>query len=174
MPHHLRKAAGEQALRRCQVPWTALQPAMYVQTVSTALAARAEEGVVPVPWSLDAPFTPVHLGDVAEVAAKVLTEPGHSHATYELAGPQVLSTREMIADLAQTTGRDLQARYTSPTDVKVPKTSAAAGFAAMFAEYDAHGFVGNANVLRWLLGREPLSFADACASDLTHEPSWRN
>jgi NAD(P)H dehydrogenase (quinone) len=168
MPHHLRKAAGEQALQRCQVPWTVLQPAMYAQTVSTILAGNAEEGFVPVPWNLDAPFTPVHLGDVAEAAATVLTEPGHSHATYELAGPQVLSTRDMIADLAQITGRELHPRHTLPADVKLPTPGAAAGLAAMCAEYDAHGFVGNANVLCWLLGREPLSFADACAADLAH------
>jgi hypothetical protein len=54
----------------------------------------------------------------------------------------------MIADLAQTTGRDLQAHFAPPTDVKLPETSAAAGLTAMFADYDAHGFVGNANVLR--------------------------
>jgi hypothetical protein len=31
---------------------------------------------------------------------------------------------------------------------------------AMLDHYDAHGFVGNANILRMLLGREPLPFVD--------------
>ncbi len=30
----------------------------------------------------------------------------------------------------------------------------------MFRYYDAHGLTGNPNVLRWLLGRPPGSFAD--------------
>ena len=29
----------------------------------------------------------------------------------------------------------------------------------MFQYYEAHGFTGNPNVLRWLLGRAPTSFA---------------
>jgi len=166
MPHHLRKEAGERALRECQVPWTVLQPAMYAQTVSAALAGNATEGAVPVPWNLEMPFTPVHLGDVAEAAARVLTEPGHAYATYELAGPQVLSTRDMIADLAHATGRQLHPRQARVTDFSLPGPGATEGFAAMCAEYDTHGLVGNANVLRWLLEREPLSFAAACAADL--------
>jgi hypothetical protein len=28
------------------------------------------------------------------------------------------------------------------------------------AHYDAHGLIGNPNVLRWMLGREPTRFAD--------------
>ena len=166
MPHHLRKEAGEQVLRQCQVPWTILQPAMYAQTVGAVLASNAIDGVVPIPWNLEVPFTPVHLGDVAEAAARVLTEPGHAYATYELAGPQVLSSRDMIADLADATGRELQPRQVDVTGLVLPGPGATEGFAAMCAEYNTHGLVGNANVLRWLLEREPLSFAAACAADL--------
>ena len=166
MPHHLRKEAGEQVLRQCQVPWTILQPAMYAQTVGAVLAGNATDGVVPIPWNLEMPFTPVHLGDVAEAAARVLTEPGHAYATYELAGPQVLSSRDMIADLADATGRELQPRQVDVTGLVLPGPGATEGFAAMCAEYNTHGLVGNANVLRWLLEREPLSFAAACAADL--------
>jgi hypothetical protein len=30
----------------------------------------------------------------------------------------------------------------------------------MNRHYDAHGLHGNGNILRWLLGREPISFED--------------
>ena len=36
----------------------------------------------------------------------------------------------------------------------------------MNAHYDAHGLVGNPNVLRWLLGREPNRFAEFVRREL--------
>ena len=36
----------------------------------------------------------------------------------------------------------------------------------MNAHYDAHGLVGNPNVLRWLLGREPTRFAEFVRREL--------
>jgi hypothetical protein len=37
----------------------------------------------------------------------------------------------------------------------------------MLDYYDAHGLVGNSNVLRMLLRREPMPFADVMKRDLT-------
>jgi NAD(P)H dehydrogenase (quinone) len=54
-------------------------------------------GTVILPFSLDTPFTPVALADVAEATAIVLTDDGHDLATYELGGPEVLSGRQMLA-----------------------------------------------------------------------------
>jgi hypothetical protein len=36
----------------------------------------------------------------------------------------------------------------------------------MNTHYDAHGLVGNPNVLRWLLGREPTRFAEFVRREL--------
>jgi hypothetical protein len=36
----------------------------------------------------------------------------------------------------------------------------------MNAHYDAHGLIGNPNVLRWILGREPTRFADFVKREL--------
>jgi hypothetical protein len=36
----------------------------------------------------------------------------------------------------------------------------------MNAHYDAHGLVGNPNVLRWILGREPARFVDYVVREL--------
>lgn len=175
MHHHVRKANSEDAVRRTASAWTILQPAMYVQTVTEALLRNeTPDGVVPVPWSVDSRFTPVHLGDVAEVAATVLTEPGHEFASYELAGPRAMSTAEMVQTCGAVAGRALHAR---PVDIAAvlpyPAGSAEADtLIAMCREYDQFGLLGNGRVLGMLLGRPATSFEEACRQDLAdREPA---
>ncbi|WP_026204543.1 SDR family oxidoreductase [Actinomycetospora chiangmaiensis] len=165
LPHHIRKAAGEDAVRRCGVAWTILQPAVYAQTVSHAIVGPDDE--VGVPWNPEAPMAAVHLGDVAEVAATVLTDDGHDAATYELAGPECLGLSTMIAIVAQVTGRTLRTRELGPGGWALFEQGSpeADAVAAMCAEYDAYGLPGNANVLSWLLGRPATSFAEAVRAD---------
>jgi hypothetical protein len=67
---------------------------------------------------------------VAHVVGDVAANPDrHVYATYELAGPERLSSTEWPNDLA------------------------------MFATYDRAGYPASANVLRLLLGREPTPLA---------------
>ncbi len=167
MPHHMRKAAAEDAVRRAGVPWTILQPAMYVQTVVGMLRPGAEE--IPLVWSASAPMTPVHLGDIAEVAATVLIQDGHAAASYELAGPETLGLGEMIAQAGAVTGRELRTFPVDPAQIApriADNPQHAAELTAMFTEYGNNGLVGNSRVLAWLLGREPTRFADAVRADL--------
>lgn len=168
MAHHLRKADGEDALRRTDCRWTVLQPAMYVQTVTDLLLAHARDGVVPVPWNPASRLSAVHLGDVAEAAAVVLTQPGHDYASYELAGPAALSVTEMVAAAAVASGRELRVQQVPVGAVLSypPGSPQTETLDAMCREYDSHGLLGNPRVLAMLLGREPTSFTDAYAQDL--------
>ena len=62
----------------------------------------------------------------------------------------------------------------SQKETRLEQSKAAAGLAAkrieamctMNRHYDAHGLTGNANVLRWLLGREPTDFRTFVERDL--------
>jgi hypothetical protein len=69
---------------------------MYASTILLYWERSPAETVV-VPYSLDTPFTPIALDDVAEATAAVLSEDGHEFATYELGGPEVLTGRQMLA-----------------------------------------------------------------------------
>lgn len=153
MPHHLRKARNEELLRQSNLEWTILQPASYVQNVLPYLDSIRHSGVWRLPYRSDAAFTPVDLADVAEAATRVLTRSGYGHASYELCGPEVLDSAAMAERLCSV----LQMRIELQ---RVPGTGPA-DLVAMFDHYDRHGLVGNATVLRWLLGREPTPFAAA-------------
>ncbi len=108
----------------------------------------------------------VHLADVAQLAARVLTEPGHAGATYELVGTDPLAQTEVAAQLAAALGYQVRAEEISLE--KWREQSEADGMASytidslmrMFRYYADFGFAGNPRVLTWLLGREPRTLAD--------------
>ena len=93
-----------------------------------------------------------------------MTTPGHEAATYQLAGPHALSQEDMVAILTRILGRPIRAAARPFEEVR--RDAEAAGLPAeriatmgmMSAHYDAHGLVGNPNVLRWILGREPTTY----------------
>lgn len=163
MPHHLRKAHAEHLLRTSGLAWTILQPAAYFQN----LLGPVLDGHLTVPYSLDRTFTNVDLRDVAEASATVLLDPDHVHATYELAGPEELNAHTMAAQAGEVLGFPVIATRTAAAITD--DLAATSELLAMFAYYDAHGFVGSAHVLAMLLGRRPTSWQQYLAATATPE-----
>jgi uncharacterized protein YbjT (DUF2867 family) len=126
--------------------------------------AIVASGVHEMPFGVDARFSLIDLADIAEAAQIVLTSPGHDFATYELAGPEALSQTDCAVIISALIGRPVQAKA-KPLD-QFRTEALAAGMpgarvetmCVMNRHYDAHGLVGNPNVLRWLLQREPTNF----------------
>ena len=163
MPHHLDKAKIEATLHESVRDWTVLQPASYMENAFAVADSVVARGEWPVPYSPVAAFTPVALSDVAEAAARVLTEDGHSNATYELAGPQVLTTEQMAATWGAALGREVRCvpgRLGWEEQAVGLPAEAGRRLRAMFNFYDKYGFCGGSEVLRHLLGREPVTWAD--------------
>jgi uncharacterized protein YbjT (DUF2867 family) len=156
MPHHRRKAEVELALRESPLAWTILQPAIYAQTALQFLDLAG--GQLNAPFDPRQPFSPVDLEDLAEAAVRVLLEDGHAFATYELAGPDRIGLAGMGSTISGVLGRSISIQRVAP-DVQPDMR-------AMLDHYDAHGLVGNPNVLRMLLGREPASFAEVMRREL--------
>jgi uncharacterized protein YbjT (DUF2867 family) len=174
MPHHLRKARAEEVVRAGRVPWTVLRPAAYHQNLLPA----ALEGELAVPYSVDAPFSNVDLGDVARVAATVLSGSGHVGEVYDLAGPQVLTVREMAEQAAEVLGRRVTAVETDRRaweegpGAALPE-GARSDLLAMFESYDRHGLVGR-SAWRWArLDHLPTTWAEAVASARSSAPTPR-
>jgi uncharacterized protein YbjT (DUF2867 family) len=162
MPHHLRKGQAEAVVRASGVPWTVLRPAAYHQNLLPA----ALSGTISVPYSLDTPFTNVDLADVAQVAATVLAEAGHEGQTYDLAGPEALSVRQMAARAGEVLDRPVaavetdRAAWESGPGAALPDT-ARNDLLAMFEAYDREGLAGSSAWLWALLGRLPTTWAQA-------------
>lgn len=103
---------------------------------------------------------------MAEVAARVLTEPGHHAATYELVGTPGLAQIEVAAILSQVLGQPIQVQELSLAAWEAQARAAGlSGYALetllrMFRYYAAYGLVGNPIVLTHLLERAPTSLTD--------------
>jgi len=172
VPHHDRKLQAERALVDSGLNYTILQPGRYMQHLAVIWKAVLAIGVHSMPFSTAARFSLADLSDLAEAAARIMTEPGHEAATYQLAGPDALSQDDCAGILTKVLGRPIRAVAKSLEDFR--RDAAAAGMPAerievmskMNAHYDAHGLVGNSNVLRWILAREPTRFAEFVVREL--------
>ena len=165
MPHHWQKLRVEETLFESGLAFTILQPAAYMQNVLAYWTPLVERGVYPVPYAAETRLGMVDLNDVADVAARVLTEPGHTGATYELSGPDILTQHKTAAILAQHLERAIRVEVIPLATWKVQAHEAGLSdyavetLAKMFQYYERNGFWGNPNVLEWLLGRPPTTFA---------------
>jgi uncharacterized protein YbjT (DUF2867 family) len=161
MNHHWQKLRVEEMIFESGLPFTILQPAPYMQNWSAGWGSIVEEGILRVPYSVEARFSFVDLEDVAEAARVVLTETNHRNAVYELAGITPLSHIEVAEILSRVLGREVRAEREEIGDWGL-RTSGLSEHAlksliAMFGYYDRWGLVGNPNVLTWLLRREPTT-----------------
>ena len=175
VPHHRRKLEAEHALLNSSLAYTILQPCRYMQHLNTIWPQVRDHAVHSMPFDSKARFSLVDLHDLAEASAKVMVEPGHDYATYQLAGPQRLSMEDCAAILTDMLGRDVKAIARSDDEFRSAALAAGMprarieGMSVMNAHYTTHGLSGNPNVLRWLLGREPTHFADFVQRELMGE-----
>ena len=162
--HHRLKLDAEEALIESGLPYTIVQPMRYMQHLALIWNKVLETGIHAMPFNIDVKFNVADLRDLAEATAIAATNPGHLYATYELAGPEALSQREMAAVISRVLGKEIRAEALSLKQVE--KNARAAGASddrvtqmlTMNKHYDQFGFRGNPNVLRWVLDREPNTF----------------
>jgi len=169
MPHHWRKLRVEEALIQSGLAFSILQPANYMQNILAYWKSIETEGLIRLPYSVEALSSPVDLLDVAEVATKILSSEAHIGASYDLAGPQKLSFAQMAAQIGSHLAKDVQAKEIALQDWQ--SSVRAEGLdeerlqtlSQMFSYYEDHHFAGNPQALTQLLGRQPSTFADFLA-----------
>jgi uncharacterized protein YbjT (DUF2867 family) len=111
----------------------------------------------------------IDIGDLAEIAALVLTNPGREGKIYPLAGPEALTMTEVAERLSAATGKTIKYINVPPEDVR--KAQLAAGvppyIADALAELFAERRMGKESqvwpIAQTLLGRRPTSFAEFAA-----------
>lgn len=165
MPHHWAKMQAEDLLFAEGFELTVLQPTAYMQNILGAWRGIIADGAYRMPYPAETRLSLVDLDDVAEIAAMVLTKPGHAGATYELVGTDPLSQTEVAVALSAALKRNVRAEAESIEAWEARAREGGMGeheratLAAMFRYYAAHGLIGNPNVLQWLLDRAPNNLA---------------
>ena len=160
MPHHWAKMRVEELILQAGLPFTILQPAAYMENL-LPYWKDIVSGRLSLPYRPETRLGMVDLEDVAEVAAKVILEPQHAGAIYELCGPGNYSQTELAYELGQALGIEIQVDSVSTDAWKANAKKNGLGeyeinaLVLMFDYYNKYGFWGNSNVLEWLLGRKP-------------------
>jgi uncharacterized protein YbjT (DUF2867 family) len=158
----------EEHLLSSGLEFTILQPANYMLPLK--LRPVFARGVFELSWSLERRQSLVDLGDVTDVAAMALTDgERHAGATYELAAPGRYTAHELGDIISRVLGRPIAVReidadsylkaWVGDTDPR-QVTHQVRVLRAITARYSSHDFVGNPNVLSWLLGRPPTTFEE--------------
>jgi NAD(P)H dehydrogenase (quinone) len=165
MPHHWEKMRVEEMLFGTGLDVTILQPTAYMQNLLAGWRSIVDEGILRAPYPVSTRISLVDLGDVAEAAALVLTQPGHIGATYELVGSPPLTQTEVAETLGRALGRPVRAEEQSLAAWEAQAHAAGMGdyqretLVKMFRWYARSGLGGNSNTLTWLLGRAPTTLA---------------
>ncbi len=164
MPHHWYKMRVEELLFESGLNFTILQPVAYMQNILGGWQSIVAQGLYRVPYPVNTRLAMVNLDDVAEVAAMTLTGPSHTGAVYELVGPDNLSQTEVAQILSDSLNRPVEAQQIPLDEWRAGAKSAGLGryqldtLSKMFQYYEEYQFLGNANVLSWLLNRPPTDF----------------
>lgn len=160
---HFEKCRVQIALLESGLPYTLLQATNYMQNLRWVWPQVLRTGEFPMPYSAEQPVTWVDLEDLAEATARVVAEPGHACATYELVGTAPLPRTELAAILSRVLGRPVRAVRLDPDGAFerlarfTPEEQARVR--TMYRHYDRCGFrAGHPRMLGLLLGREPTSY----------------
>jgi uncharacterized protein YbjT (DUF2867 family) len=151
---------SERRLRESGLSWTMLRPGFFSSNFLFLL--NREEGAVFLPAGAGKE-APIHPRDIAAVAVKALTTPGHEGKIYDLTGPELLSYAEMTEKMSTVTGRRI--RYVDVTEEEARAGLLAAGFPPILVDGILGHYAGVkagrislASGVRDALGREALTF----------------
>ena len=112
----------------------------------------------------NAKIASIDVGDIAEVAAAVLTGSGHEGKIYPLTGPEALTMAEVAEKLSTVTGKTIRYVNVAPEDAKRAQLGAgmppymADALAELFAERRKGKEAQISPVVQMILGRRPISF----------------
>jgi uncharacterized protein YbjT (DUF2867 family) len=107
--------AMDAALKNSGMAWTILLPGPFMQNFAEGSAPRPDGALYAPVGNAKAAF--IDTRDIAEVAVKALTEPGHEGKEYTLTGGEELTYSDVARILSEASGR--QIRY-----VDVPEDAA--------------------------------------------------
>jgi uncharacterized protein YbjT (DUF2867 family) len=155
----------EKRLEASGMAFTHLRPGEFMTVYFRQVPNIVTKGALFLPME-DARIASIDIGDIAEVAAKVLTESGHAGKIYSLTGPEALSMADVAARLSAATGKTI--RYVNVPPEEARKAQLAAGMPPFLADALFELFAERRKGMEarvWpdserLLGRRPTSFQD--------------
>lgn len=155
----------EQHLEASGMAFTHLRAGEFMHAYFRQVPSIVKRSALSLPMA-DARIASIDIGDIAEVAADVLTGSGHEGKTYPITGPDALTMTEVAAALSAATGKLIRYVDVPPEDARAAQLAAgmpaylADGLAELFAERRKGKEATVSQVVQTIFKRRPLSFAD--------------
>jgi len=121
----------ERRLEDSGMAFTHLRAGEFMHAYFRQVPSVVANGALFLPME-DAKIASIDIGDIAGVAASVLTSPGHEGKIYPITGPEALSMAQVAEKLSSATGRIIRYVNISPEDAK--KVRLTAGMTPYMAE----------------------------------------
>jgi uncharacterized protein YbjT (DUF2867 family) len=158
----------ELKLERSGMAFTHLRAGEFMHSYFRQVPAIVAKAALFLPME-DARIASIDVGDIAEAAATVLTEPGHEGKIYPLTGPEALTMGEVADKLSTATGKTI--RYVNISPEEATRARLAAGMPQytadaldeLFAERRKGKEAQVSPVIETLIGRRPTSFDEFAA-----------
>jgi len=155
-------------LQASGLAWTMLRPSQFMQVYLEEAPTIARSGELRLPLG-STTLAPVDIADIAAVAYRILTTPGHEGQTYRMTGPEALTMAEVADRIAAATGRPVryvdvtpEQRYQEWLAAGYPPERAAA-FRQLFAERSRLGRSSVRLDTHRAFGVQPTTFAEFAA-----------
>ena len=156
---------AERKLEKSGIAFTHLRAGEFMHAYFRQVPAIVARGAFFLPME-DARIASIDVTDIAEVAARALTEPGHEGKIYPLTGPDALSMAEVAEKLSAATGKPIRYISVAPDEARnaqlaagVPQYTADA-LAELFAERRKGKESRVWPDIKRILGRRATSFDD--------------
>lgn len=163
--NHQSKLRIEAHLINSGLDWTVLRPQHYFQNIDPASAIA--QGFLAMPYPSTTSLGHVDMNDLADAAAIVALEQGHSFATYDISSDEHLTVDALAATISQISGAEVVPREVNPYDIikhmgahRTVSAYTEEAFHRLTGYYARRGISGNSNVLTWLLKRKPGGFEE--------------
>lgn len=153
----------ELKLERSGLAYTHLRAGEFMHSYFRQVPAILARGALLLAME-EARIASIDVGDIAEVAAAALTQPGHEGKTYPLTGPEALTMAEVAEKLSAATETEIRYVNVAPEEAKrarlaagVPEYTADA-LDELFAERRKGKESQVYTTFEEIIGRQPTSF----------------
>jgi uncharacterized protein YbjT (DUF2867 family) len=153
----------ERRLEASGMAFTQLRPGEFMPAYFRQVPMITSKSALFLPME-DARIASIDVGDIADIAAKVLTEGGHEGKVYSLTGPEALSMAEVAQKLSAAIGKTIRYVNVAPEDARQAQLAAgmppflADALFELFAERRAGMEAKVWPDAAMLLGRRPTAF----------------
>jgi (4-alkanoyl-5-oxo-2,5-dihydrofuran-3-yl)methyl phosphate reductase len=155
--------AGEERLEASGVPYVFLRNASFASNAFGWAGTIKSQGTVYGALG-EASLPVIDPEDIAEVAATVLTRPGHAGKAYELSGPESLTSEQQVNELSRAVGKPL--KYVNVPDNAAKEAMLGMGMPAPYVDAMVNliqflrqlGRVEPTNDVKTLTGKQPRTF----------------